>query len=281
MLINKLLYSKLLDENDGEGNDLGGGPAIEGEGEAPQEPSYLFGDVTADEAADRFGYLRELPDQLRGLEGRVSDTVTPVMEQLQSFGEKLGSQPAFEPKLERTIAALREYDPKLADLIEPVLAEELKGSMSITPLGPETLEPHISPMLQQAQQAVVDQMMPALLDSLSFDADAIVNRDPANPDSVLAPETELQKDFAKWWEQADAPTRKALGTLGVPYVGALQRFGKWRAELLRKKGQEAGAASTRLSRATQGNSGGRREPASSGLKSESDGFNAIFSEERS
>ncbi len=251
-------------------NDLGTG----GEGAADE---YLFGDITADEASEQFGYLRELPSHLRGLESRVTDTVSPVLEQLAGLQERIGTQPVFEPKLERFAAALEDYDPKLAKTLLPALIEDLQGSMSVTPLGPEMLEPHITPMLQQAQQSILDQVVPSLLNALPFDANALVNRDPQNPDVVLAPQTELQKEFAQWWDQSDAPTRKALGTLGIPYTQALQRFGKWKAEQTRKKGEAAGNASARLTKAAQTSTGNRQNDVTQKLETEADGFNSIFS----
>lgn len=280
MFINKSEY-RLQDENDGDGNDLGGSYESEDNvaGEAPADESaseYLFGDVTSEEAVDQFGYIRDLPEHLRGLESRVSDTINPVMEQLTALQEKMGSQPAFDPKLEKFGNALRDYDPKLAEAVLPALIEDLKSSLAMTPLGPEMLAPHVGPMLEQTQQRVIDQLLPSMLDSLVFDANGIVNRDPQNPDSVLAPQTELQKDFAKWWEHTDAPTRKALGSLGVPYYQALQKFGKWRAGHMRSKGEAAGAASARLSGAAQDSRGGQREAASRKLETEADGFNSVF-----
>jgi len=285
MLINKFgkfVSRKYFDEVDGEGNDLGGAPSPDtdfgGEG-GESTPEYLFGDVTADEAADRFGFLRELPDQLRGLESRVSEPVGSVMEQLKSLSEKVGSQPVFEPKLEKFAAAMKEYDgnsPHIQAAIEGLM-EDLKGSMTSTPLNEEVLGPLIQPMIEQAEQKVTNKMLPLMLDMLPFDANAIVNRDPANPDNVLEAETDLQKSFHKWYGQLDAPTRNALSTYGVPYAQALQKFGKWNAEQIRKKGGAAGAASARLKGAAQKPGGATREPNNSGeLRTEADGFNAYF-----
>lgn len=265
-----LIQNKYFQEFDGEGGDL---PSGEASGE--ETPSYLFGDVTADEAAERWSYIRELPDNLRGFESRVNESVTPVMERLEAIQTKLGSQPVFEPKLDALQKALSDYDPKLAELLVPALAESLKGSMSVTPLGAESLSPHITPMMQQHQQQLVEQMLPVLFDSLPFDPNAIVERNEAG--EVQSPKTELQKDFSTWWDQADGPTRKALGTLGLPYVQALQKFGKWRAERLRGKGQAVGEASARLGGAAQPKSGGQRQEPSSSLSSEMDGYKYYLS----
>lgn len=252
-----------------------------GQDESPvEEPSYLFGDVTADEAAEQFNYLRELPDSMRGLESRVQGAVSPAMEMLKSVQERLGTQPVFEPKLEGVQRVLQDYDPRLAEALLPALIEDLKGSMSVTPLGPESLEPHISPMLQQAQSQMAEQMIPTLLESLPFDVNTIVNRDGADPDTVLAPQTDLQKDFAQWWEQTDAPTREALTSVGFPYVQALQRFGKWRAGRLRGKGEAAGAASARLTGASQKSTGGARTSSTPKLVTEEDGYKAYLASKR-
>lgn len=251
----------------------------EGEGEVEsgaEEQSYLFGDVTSDEAAERFSYLRELPDQLRGLESRVNGAVSPAMEMLQGLQEKIGSQPAFDSKLERVQKVLSEYDPKLAESLMPALLEDLQGAIHSTPIGSEMLEPHISPMLQQTQNQILEQVVPTLLDSLPYDANAIVNRDPQDSNKVLPPTTDLQKDFEKWWEQSDAPTRDALSTVGLPYVQALQKFGKWRAERLRGKGEAAGAASARLTGAAQRTTGGARGSSTRKLVTEEDGYKAYL-----
>ena len=270
------LYHKLMDEWE-EGAD-GSTAANENESatQAEETPSYLFGDVTADEASERFSYLRELPDHLRGLESRMTESVNPVMETLKGVQERLGSQPVFDPKLEKVKQVLSDYDPKLAETLLPALMEDLKGSMTTTPLGPEALEPHVSPMLDQMRSAMIQEMVPTLLESLPFDANGIVNRDPTNNDNVLAPQTDLQKDFATWWEQSDAPTRRALSNIGMPYVQALQKFGKWRAERLRGKGKAAGDASARLSSAARASAGGGRQESSRQLRTEEDGFNSVF-----
>ena len=270
--MNDPLQNEMLDEDPGQGE------------EQAEEPSYLFGDVTADEAAEQFNYLRELPDSMRGLESRVQGAVSPAMEMLRSVQERLGTQPVFEPKLEGVQRVLQDYDPKLAEALLPALIEDLKGSMSMTPLGPEALEPHISPMLQEAQSRtemlLAEQLIPTLLESLPFDVNTIVNRDGTDPDKVLAPQTDLQKDFAQWWEQADAPTREALTTVGFPYVQALQRFGKWRAERLRGKGEAAGAASARLTGASQRSTGGARTSSTPKLVTEEDGYKAYLASKR-
>ena len=81
-----------------------------------------------------------------------------------SVQEKIGSQPAFDPKLENTLKALEaldEYDSgALSKLVRPVfdaLRDDLKNSLSTTPLGPEALQPHVQPMLQEQRQHKVDQ----------------------------------------------------------------------------------------------------------------------------
>lgn len=275
-----IIRNKYLEEF-GEGGEGGGGEGEGGGGEngggETEAPAYLFGDVTPDEASQRFGYLRELPEQLRGLESRVRESVDPVTAQLTALQEQMGTQPVFDPKFEKVQAALHDYDPKLAEALLPALLEDLKGSMSITPLSPDILAPHINPMMQAQQQQMVEQVIPSLLDSLPFDANGVVNRDPQNPDSVLPAKTALQKDFETWWEQADVPTREDLGTIGIPYVQALHRFGKWRADHLRGKGKAAGEASARLSGAEQTSTGGGSRPTTSRqLRTEADGFNSVF-----
>lgn len=230
----------------------------EAEAESTNEsPEYAFGDFTSDEVAERLGYVRNLPEHLRGIESRVEGQVNPVMEQLKGIQEKLGSQNAFDPKLETVQKVLAEYDPALAEKLLPALIEDLKGSMQTTPLGPDALQPFVNPMLEERQTAMMQEIVPAMLDSLPFDADAVVKRDPSTGE-IQAPETELQKQFYKWWEQADAPTHKALENPNMGFVRAMNQFGKWRAEQLGKEGETAGAASDRLAAGTQVRSGGKQ-----------------------
>ena len=270
------LNNRYLDESADDG--LGSGGA--GEPVEPDVVEPFIGDYTADDVLGQLSYVKELPEHLRSLESRVGAMVNPAMETMKGLQEKLGSQPGFDPKLEKVRQVLQEYDPALAEKLLPALTEDLKGSLSYTPLGPELLEPHISPMLQQQQAQISAQVVPALLDSLPFDADAVVNRDPANENNILEPSTDLQKDFEKWWQQADAATQQALSTYDVGYARAMHRFAKWRADRLKGKGEAAGATSARLSGSRPVRSGSQQQSAARKLETEDDGFNSVFAESK-
>ena len=257
----------------GESKGKGEGEDIESSNLSKDElkPEYLFGDVTAEEAGEQFGYLRGLPETLRGLESRVSETVSPVMDQLTKIQESLGSQPVFNPKLDRFSRVLAEYDPKLAEAVLPALVEDLKESLAVNPLSAESLTPFVDPMLASSKSAIFDEIIPFLADALPFDPNGVINREDPS-----APKTDLQKYFAKWWAKTDTPTRQALETVGIPYMRAMQQFGREWAEFLRRKGEAAGKASERLGQSAQTNSGSRRQSTSKGLQSEEEGFNSVF-----
>lgn len=273
-------FDELNGDGDGSGEGMDGG-LVEGaavlEGDGEEAPDYFVGELTADQVIEQLQAAGQLPEHLRGLESRVEAQVSPVMERMTALQEQLGTQQKFEPKLDKVRAVLEGYDAELAKTLLPALMEDLGSSMSSQPLGPDALTPHVNPMIEQALQAQMAQVVPALLDNLPFDAEGVVNRDPADASKILEPSTELQKEFKAWWDQADAPTRQALSNYDTNYARALHKFGKWRAERTKGKGEAVGAASARLSSSRPVRSGGTRQQPQPRLESESDGFNSVFS----
>lgn len=255
-----------------------GADSLSGEEGSAETPDYFIGELTQDQVLERLNSSADFPESMRGLESRVTAQVNPIMERLGALQEQLGTQQKFEPNLDRIKAVLSEYDPALAEKFLPALMEDLAGSMSSAPFDVEALAPHINPMLQQMQHDQMAMMVPALLDKLPFDAEAVVNRDPADGSKILEPSTDLQKEFKTWWDHLDAPTRAALGNYDIGYARAMHTFGKWRAGRLKGKGEAAGDASTRLSASRQIRTGGRRQQPQSRLETESDGFQSVFKE---
>lgn len=246
-----------------------------GEGEALTTPEYFVGNYTADDVSSYLGQVKELPGRLRELESGYRGAVEPLQKRLEEMQAKFGSQPVFDPKLERTLKALAEYDPKLAELIGPSLIEDLKGSMSVSPLDRGALEPHIGPMLKELYGHVSNEMANTVLRTLPFNVNELVNRD-ANG-AGIAPATDLQKAFQAYWDQAPLRVQEALTTPGMGFAQAVFDFHKWNSERVKGQGAAAGASSARLAGGRQVGNGLRAVPPP---KDESnafdDGFQAVM-----
>ena len=280
MKTNYILPKYLDEETAGlESGGLPEGPAVDDGAVPEQTPEYMVGEYTADDVVNQLNYTKELPNQLRGFESRISALVTPLLENMQEIQNNFAKEPGFNPKLEKLAEALKGYDENLANALLPALQEDLTNSFNYTPLDNQTLETMIGPILQQQRQNEMLNLVPALLANLSFDPETVVNRDAEN--NVLDPATDLQKDFQTWWEQQDASTQQALSTYDIGYARAMHRFANWRAERLKGKGEAAGAASARLKGAAQKPTSGARQQTSRQLTTEEDGYRAYLASKRS
>lgn len=279
--MNKYLHNLLLDEFEEGFESAGGGdlePEIEvsassDEGEAPKP---FIGEYDEQRVLDLLALTGEMPDRLTGLESRFQESLSPLNERLTKLQESLGSRVAFQPKLEKFKARLSEYDPKLGEAVDDLVAE-LTESLQVNPLDQTSIEPHIQPYLSNLQQQSETQLASALISMLPFSADDIVARD--EDGKPTDPKTALQKDFYSWWGLQDSPTQQALAKFGMPYFQALQRFSKWREKRVKDQGAAAGELSNRLASgrspsSTTGQSA-RRESSKDAFE---DGFNAVISE---
>jgi hypothetical protein len=256
--------------------------AIEGTeelGEAsggPQEtPDYFVGDYTADDVAGYLGQMKEMPGRLRELETGFRGQVGPLQQRLEELQSKFATQPVFEPKLERTMKALADYDPRLAEVLKDSLVEDLRGSMSVSPMDRTALEPHITPMLQEMYQGLSTEVANSIIQTLPFDVNGLVNRDPQG--NAIAPTTDLQKAFQMYWDQAPLRTQEALTTPGLGFAQALIQFHKWNSERIKGQGAAAGDASSRLASGRQPGRTLRAVPAAPREEAAfDDGFNAVM-----
>lgn len=252
------LMNELVD-----GGDLGGGIDVsavaDDGGETPvvdEIPAPFIGDLDEASVLERLRTAGELPDRLSAMEGRVNEQVGPLLSRLEEIQKGLGQRVAFEPKFEKLAQALDGYDPKLKELLLPALMDDLKGSLNINQLDGSALEPHVSPMMQQALQQREEALTETLLGMLPFGLDDVVARDEQG--KVLDPKTDIQRDFKAWWELQDGRTRESLKGYNVGLFGALQRFSKWREKRMQEKGEQAGAKVTRLAAGQQPSAAGRR-----------------------
>ena len=247
------------------GLDPGLGEGVEGEAPAPE---YFVGEYSADDVTSYLGQVKELPSRLRDLESGFRGQVGPLQQRLDEMQSKFGTQPVFDPKLERTMKALAEYDPRLAEVLKDSLTEDLRSSMALNPMDRTALEPHVGPMLQELRGQLASEMATTILSTLPFDVNGLVNRDPQG--NAMAPSTELQKAFQTYWDQAPLRVQDALTTPGLGFAQALIAFHKWNSERVKGQGAAAGEASARLAGGRQPGKGLRAVPA--GPKDETQAF---------
>lgn len=236
--------------------------------EAPKTPEYFVGEYTQDDVSSYLGQVKELPSRLRELESGFRGAVSPLEAKLTEMQSKFGTQPVFEPKFEKTLAKLTEYDPRLGELLKDALAEDMRSSFAINPLDRTALEPHVGPMLQELQSQLSNELANTVLRTLPFDVNGVVNRDEFG--KALPPTTDLQKGFQQYWDQAPLRVQEALTTPGLGFAQAMTEFSKWYAARTKGQGAAAGEASARLASGRQPGKGLRAVPA--GPKDESQAF---------
>lgn len=256
-------------------NEAEAGEALGGEAEDEAlPPSYFVGEFDENTVIDRLKYAGELPDRFNALESRIGQQVSPLMQRLDELQRSMGTQAQFDPKFEKAGAALREYDPGLADKFLPALIEDLKASLRINALDKSALEPYLNPMLEERSTRQAEATTTAMLDIVGIHPEELVARDAQG--GFAEPQTELQKDFASWWGLQDAATQTALKTYDLGLVQSLNRFKQWRADRVKEKGEEAGVSSARLRGGQQVSPGGRRAAPAGKLTTEEEGFNSVF-----
>jgi len=235
-----------------------------GEGDEPVSP-YLR-DLTEDDVYDRLNRVNEFQPQLTALESRLNGGVNDVATRLTAYEKGLPTQAAFDP--EKLIKGLEAYDPKLAEVLVPLLQD----AFQVNALDENSLRPHLDPMQDSMRQYVGEQIVMS-----AYSPEAIAEIIPAVKDGRFVPEGQRQKDFADWYGQQGYETQQALLSFGAPYINALRNFEKW--ETTRTK-QRADASVSKQDQLENGQvpSGQHRKPAQPAKLSDEEAFVAGFNE---
>lgn len=195
-------------------NPEGGEPGGEGgEGEAPS--TYLR-DLTEDDVYDRLSRVNEMPNHLNALESRLSGNHGQLAERLAALEKGLPTQTAFD--MEKITKGLADYDPKLAELLGPLLQDALKTNA----LDETSLRPHLEPVQKQMQEYMNEQLVMS-----AYSPEALSEMIPPVKDGKFMPEGQRHKDFIDWYGQQGYQTQQALLQLGAPYINALRKFERW------------------------------------------------------
>jgi hypothetical protein len=237
----------------------------EGEGEGDLPAAYLR-DLTEDDVYERLGRVNEFQPQLSAMESRLNGGVNDIATRLAAFEKGLPTQAAFDS--EKLIKGLEAYDPRLAEVLVPLLQDAFK----VSSLDENTLRPHLDPMQDSMRQYIGEQLVMS-----AYSPEAIAEIIPAVKDGRFVPEGQRQKDFADWYGQQGYESQQALLSFGAPYINALRRFEKW--ETTRNK-QRADASVSKQGQLANGQvpAGQNRKPTQSSRLSAEDAFVAGFNE---
>jgi hypothetical protein len=121
----------------------------EGEGEVIP---YLR-DLTEDDVYERLGRVNEFQPQLSAMESRLNGGVNDIASRLDAYEKGLPTQAAFDG--EKLIKGLEAYDPRLAEVLVPLLQE----AFQVSSLNENTLRPHLDPMQDSMRQYIGEQLV--------------------------------------------------------------------------------------------------------------------------
>jgi len=231
-----------------------------------EQTSAYLRDLSEDDVYSRLQRVTEFPEYINGLESRFNGNVSQLQERLSGLEKSLGSRTSFNAdKLKKV---LEDYDPKLAEVLIPALAEAIQTS----PLDEATLRPYLDPISSKlsesfGQQLVLSNYAPETLEEII----------PPVKNGKFAPEGQRHKDFIEWYSQQGYQTQQALLNFGAPYVNALRKFEAWEQSKNQEKARSAGNKSSRLAQGQVPTSQSRRTR-DAGSQTAEDAFLAAFEE---
>lgn len=229
-------------------------------------PAPYLRDLSEDDVYERLGRVNEFQPQLTAMESRLNGGVNDIAARLSTYEKGLPTQAAFDS--EKIIKGLEAYDPKLAEVLVPLLQE----AFQVNSLDETTLRPHLDPMQDKMRQYVGEQLVMSV-----YSPEAIAEIIPAVKDGRFMPEGQRQKDFADWYGQQGYESQQALLSFGAPYINTLRKFEKWETE---RNTQRAAAATSKQDQLENGQlpSGHQRKPAQAGKLTDEQAFAAGFKE---
>lgn len=253
-------------DNPAEGGEGGEGGA--GEEGGASEPSYFLGELTEEDALERLTRMGELPDTLRALEDRFGGTGNELKTRLEQLEKGLPTQAVLDSEV--LSAGLAEYDPKLAEVLGPLLEKALK----ITALGEETLRPHLDPVQNSLREYMGEQLVMS-----AYSPEALAEIIPPVEEGRFVPKGQRHKDFVEWFGKQGYETQQSLLSFGAPYIHSLRKFERWEETRNKERTAAADNKAGRLKGGEPPRSAGRRSSAPKEPTSE-EAFLAGFNEVR-
>ena len=234
--------------------------------ESSDDASYYLRDLTEDDVYSRLQQANNFPDHLTGLESRFNGNFSQMQERLAGLEKSLGAQTSFD--FSKVQKVLTDYDPKLAEILVPALAEAIK----VSPLDETVFRPHLDSISNKLTESFGQQLVLSI-----YSPEVLEQIIPPVKNGKFAPEGQRHKDFVDWYSQQGYQTQQALLNFGAPYVNALRKFEEWEQSRKQEKTRSAGNKSSRLAQGQVPTSQSRHTN-TAGPQSAEDSFLAAFEE---
>lgn len=253
------------DLNGGIDPNAPGGEAAAGADEGTS--NYYLGEFTEEDVLGRLTRMGELPETLRAIEDRFGGSSRELGGRLEKLEKGLPTQAAFDTSV--LSAGLAEYDPKLAEVLGPLLEKAFK----VTALGEDTLRPHLDPMQNSLREYMGEQLVMS-----AYSPEALAEIIPPVEEGRFAPQGQRHKDFVEWYGQQGYSTQQSLLSFGAPYIHALRKFEGWEQKRNKDRSAAADGKAGRLKGGEPPRGGNRRPVRQSQVLSDEEAFLAGFNE---
>ena len=198
-----------LDNGDG---DLGTEPTEP----ADEVPAPYLRDLSEDDVYSRLQNIHNMPSQLTGMESRFNGGLGDLTNRISTMEKATPTQANFD--FEGLTKGLEAYDPKLAEVLVPLLQDAFK----VQALDENTLRPYMDSMRTEMQDWSGEQIVMS-----AYSPETLAEIIPPVQDGKFMAEGQRHKDFTGWYAQQGYQTQQALLTFGAPYVNALCSFERW------------------------------------------------------
>lgn len=236
----------------------------------PQIADTYLRDLTEDDVYNRLGQVNEFPNHLNAIESRFNGGMTEFNDRLTGLEKSVPTQVGFDS--DALSKGLEAYDPKLAEVLVPLLQEVFK----VSALDENTLRPHLDTVQSGMKGYVGEQIVAS-----AYSPETLNEIIPTVTDGKFAPEGQRQKDFVDWYSQQGYQTQQALLTFGAPYVNALRSFENWEGTRNSGRATDAKNKTDRLAKGQMPTSQHRRTPKVKTISDDeafANGFNEVFNE---
>jgi len=213
-------------ENENDINELLNGGDIEEAAEAQLDedgnpiteesiPPYLR-DLSEDDVYDRLTQVSDFPGQLNGLESRFNGGVNDLTQRVANMEKATPTQSSFD--VDKLTKGLEAYDPKLADVLVPLLQDAFK----VSAMDETTLRPYFDDANGKMKDWAGEQLVMS-----AYSPETLAEIIPPVQDGKFTPEGQRHKDFIGWYSQQGYQTQQSLLSFGAPYINALRSFEHW------------------------------------------------------
>ena len=212
---NNDLTDLLAGDQEGDESQLDGDGNPITEGGEEEIPPYLR-DLTEDDVYDRLTQVSDFPGQLNGLESRFNGGVNDLTQRIANMEKATPTQTSFD--VDKLTKGLEAYDPKLAEVLVPLLQDAFK----VSAIDENTLRPFLDDVSSKMNSSMGEQLVMS-----AYSPETLAEIIPPVQDGKFTPEGQRHKDFISWYSQQGYQTQQSLLSFGAPYINSLRSFERW------------------------------------------------------